>query len=318
MSEPSPDPTAAADRSTETAAPGVPPPGHAVIRYLDVDGVRLRTSTRGTGRPLLIISGLGARLELAEPFEREIITHGIQVIGFDAPGVGESTDYRWPRRIPGIARTVERLLDAVGHQQVDVLGVSLGRVIAQQLAHQAPRRVRRLVLAATGPGVPGLGGVPGSPRAVLAVANRRRYQSPEHYRRVAGDLYGGAARTDPDALLHGSFARFSQTPSLRGYLGQLYAISLWTALPWLARLRQPTLVLAGDDDPLVPALNGRILAHFIPDSRLHVVPGGGHLLLLERPAEMARHVADFLHRNKDHTHPPTAINDDHEQNRGPR
>ena len=99
---------------------------------------------------MLIISGLGARLELAEPFEREIIAHGNQVIGFDAPGVGESTGYQWPRRIPGIARTVERLLDAVGHQQVDLLGVSLGGVIAQQLAHQAPRRVRRLVLAATG------------------------------------------------------------------------------------------------------------------------------------------------------------------------
>ena len=69
---------------------------------------------------------------------------------FDAPGVGESTGYQWPRRIPGIARTVERLLDAVGHQQVDVLGVSLDGVIAQQVAHQAPRRVRRLVLAATG------------------------------------------------------------------------------------------------------------------------------------------------------------------------
>ena len=316
MSEPSPD-SSAAVRSAETAAPGTPapgasPPGQAVIRFFDVDGVRLRTSTRGTGRPLLIINGLGARLELAEPFEREIIAHGIQVIGFDAPWVGESTGYRWPRRIPGIARTVERLLDAVGHQQVDVLGVSLGGAIAQQLAHQAPGRVRRLVLAATGPGVVGLGGVPGSPRAVLAVATRRRYQSPGYYRRVAGDLYGGAARTDPDALLHGSL---SQTPSLRGYLGQLYAISFWTAIPWLRRLRHPTLVLAGDDDPIVPALNGRILAHRIPDSRLHIVAGGGHLFLLERPAEMARQVADFLHRNPDDTHPPATINDENEQDR---
>ena len=111
--------------------------------------------------------------------------------------------------------------------------------------------------------------------------------SPGYYRRVAGDLYGGAARTDPDALLHGSLARFSQAPSLRGYLGQLYAISFWTGIPWLRRLRQPTLVLTGDDDPIVPALNGRILAHFIPDSRLHVVPGGGHLFLLERPPRSA-------------------------------
>ena len=89
-------------------------------------------------------------------------------------------------------------------------------------------------------------------------------------------------------------------------------------VPPHGRLRHPTLVLAGDDDPLVPALNGRILAHHIPDSRLHIVAGGGHLFLLERPAEMARQVADFLHRNPDGTHPTATINDDHEQDRGPR
>ena len=92
----------------------------------------------------------------------------------------------------------------------------------------------------------------------------------------------------------------------------------YCALPWLARLRHPTLVLAGDDDPLVPALNGRILAHRIPDSRLHIVAGGGHLFLLERPVDMARQVADFLHRNPDDTHPTTPINDENEQDRGPR
>ncbi len=123
------------------------------------------------------------------------------------------------------------MLDVLGHQQVDVLGVSLGGVIAQQLAHQAPNRVRRLVLAATGPGAVGLGGIPGSPRAMLALATRRRYRSPDYYRQVAGALYGGMARTDPDALLHGSVARFSQTPSLGGYLGQLYAISFGPGSP---------------------------------------------------------------------------------------
>jgi pimeloyl-ACP methyl ester carboxylesterase len=96
---------------------------------------------------------------------------------------------------------VERLLDALGYQRVDVLGVSLGGVVAQQLAHQAPERVRRLVLAATGPG---LGGVPGNPRALLALATPRRYRQPDYYRRIAGRVYGGAAREDPDALLHGS------------------------------------------------------------------------------------------------------------------
>src|SRR6478752_7421074 len=161
----------------------------ANIRFVDVDGVRLRTSIRGTGTPLLIITGLGASLELAEPFEREIVARGLQAISFDAPGVGESTGYPWPRRMPGVARTVERMLDELGHQQVDVIGVSLGGVIAQQLAHQAPDRVRRLVLAATGPGVVGLGGIPGSPRVLLEMATPRRYRSPDHYRRVAGRIY---------------------------------------------------------------------------------------------------------------------------------
>jgi poly(3-hydroxyalkanoate) depolymerase len=268
-----------------------PSPDPPTIRFVDVDGIRLRTAVRGGGPPLLLVTGLGASLDLARPFERELTARGVQTLAFDAPGIGGSTAYTLPRRMPGIARTIEAMLDALGYDRVDVLGVSLGGVVAQQLAHQAPRRVRRLVLAATGPG---LGGLPGSPRVLLALATPRRYYQPDYYRRIAGRVYGGQARRDPDALLHGSPARFVERPSVRGYLGQLYAIAGWTSLPWLHRLRQPTLVLAGDDDPIVPLLNGRILVRRIPDARLHVVDGGGHLFLLERPAEMAALVTGFL------------------------
>ena len=269
------------------------------IRYVDVDGVRLRTSIRGVGRPLLLLTGIGASLDLSAPFEHALNPHGVQTIAADAPGTGASTRYRRPRRMPGLARTFELMLDFLGYEQVDVLGASFGGILAQQLAHQAPRRVRRLVLAATGAGVAGLGGVPGSPRAILALATPRRYQSPDYYRRIAGALYGGQARRDPDALLHGSIAPFSESPSLRGYIDQLYAISFWTGLPWLWRLPHPTLVLAGDDDPIVPAINGRILASIIPNARLEIIDGAGHLLLLERPIEMAALVADFLTVNGD-------------------
>jgi poly(3-hydroxyalkanoate) depolymerase len=264
------------------------------IRFVDADGVRLRTSVRGTGSPLLLLTGIGASLEVAAPLERELNRHGLQTISLDVPGTGSSTRYTRRRRMRGIAGTVERTLDALGYDRVDLLGVSFGGVLAQQLAHQAPTRVQRLVLAATAAGVPLLGGVPGSPGALLALATPRRHQSPDYYRRVAGALYGGAARQDPDALLHGSVARFAEAPTLRGYLDQLYAISFWTGLPWLWRLPQPTLVLAGDDDPIVPVINGRILARFIPHARLQIVRGGGHLFLLERPEEMAAVVAGFL------------------------
>jgi len=89
-------------------------------------------------------------------------------------------------------------------------------------------------------------------------------------------------------------ARFTRAPSLSGYLAQLYAIAGWTSLPWLYRLPQPTLVLAGDDDPIVPLVNGRILHRLIPDSRLHVLNGGGHLFLLERAADIGSLVTDFV------------------------
>ena len=158
----------------------------------------------------------------------------------------------------GVARTVERLLVALGHGTVDVFGVSLGGAVAEQLAHEL--RTGWPPSSLTGPG---LGGVPGSPRVLWTLATPRRFHRPDYYRRVAADIHGGLARRDPDALLHGSPARFTQRSTMRGDAAQLYSVAGWTSVPWLHRLRRPTLVLAGDDDPIVPLINGRILAWLI-------------------------------------------------------
>lgn len=262
-----------------------------IQRTVLVDGLRIRTSVRGSGRPLLLIMGLGGNVGMWRPLVDELVPQGIQTIAFDAPGTGESGSWRLPRRMPGIARVVERIVQTLGYGRVDVLGVSLGGAIAQQLARQAPRRVGRLVLAAT---MPGIGGVPGSPAVLAKMMTPRRYRDPAYFRQIAGELYGGRARADPGGLLHGTGARFTAPPSLTGYLHQLYAIQGWTSMPWLHRLPQRTLVMAGDDDPIVPLLNGRILAWRIRDARLHVVRGGGHLFLLEEPVPSAALIASFL------------------------
>lgn len=268
-----------------------PSPEQAHIRFLDVEEVRLRVSIRGHGEPILIITGLGASLDLAEPFETALVRHGFQVISFDAPGVGQSTAYRRPRRMPGFARTIELMVRELGYSELDVLGVSLGGAAAQQLTRQAPRLVRRLVLAAT---APGLGGIPGNPRVLMRLATPRRYYDAQYLQKVAGNIYGGSLRRDPSVLFSESMKRFVERPSVLGYVGQLYAISGWSSTPWLHRLHQRTLVLAGDDDPIVPLANAHILRSLIRRSRLHVVRGGGHLFMLERPAEVAAVVADFL------------------------
>jgi poly(3-hydroxyalkanoate) depolymerase len=258
---------------------------------VEVDGVRLRVAVRGTGRPLLLLMGIGGNLDMWTPFQDALDGQLIQTITVDAPGTGDSTGYRVPRRMGGLARTMELMLDALGHDQVDLLGVSFGGVLARQLAHQAPGRIRRLVLAATGPG---LGGVPGSPQVLWNLATPRRYTQPDYFRRIAGRTYGGGSRRDPDALLHGSPARFTRPPSYSGYLAQLYALAGWTSMPWLRRLPHPTLVLSGDDDPIVPLVNGGLLGRLIPDARLEIIDGGGHLFLLEEPKRIAFVVTEFL------------------------
>jgi pimeloyl-ACP methyl ester carboxylesterase len=121
----------------------------------------------------------------------------------------------------------------------------------------------------------------------------RRYLSPTYLRRVAPRIYGGATRR-PGGLAASRHAWAQRPPNRIGYLHQLYAISGWTSVPWLRRVRQPTLVVCGDDDPLVPLRSARLLARLVPDARLHVVPGAGHLVLVEDPVGCAQLVREFL------------------------
>jgi pimeloyl-ACP methyl ester carboxylesterase len=109
--------------------------------------------------------------------------------------------------------------------------------------------------------------------------------------RIAGDIYGGAFRHDP-SLIDGHAAAMHGTRSL-GYLYQLLAMSGWTSLPWLWSLPQPTLILMGSDDPLVPPINGRILAGLIPNAELRIIDDG-HLFIVTRPKETAGVIEAFL------------------------
>ena len=141
------------------------------------------------------------------------------------------------------------MLDALGYDRSTCSGSRSAGWSPSNSPTRHPTRVRRLVLAATGPG---LGGVPGSPRVLLALATPRRYYQPDYYRRDRrADLRRPPAPIRTRCCAARSPASSSR-PTVRGYLGQLYAITGWTSLPWLHRLPQPTLVLAGDDDPIVP------------------------------------------------------------------
>jgi poly(3-hydroxyalkanoate) depolymerase len=257
---------------------------------LDVGGLRMRVAERpGNGTPLLLITGIGAHLDMWGPLERQL--DGRHLIAFDAPGTGGSDRPRLPLRMSGLARIIERLLDALGHDLVDVLGVSFGGALAQELALRHSERVRRLILCATSSGMIA---VPPKPLPALLLMTPVRYYNAKLFRMTMPRIAGGRTARDPAVLARQAGARLAKPPDLLGYAYQLYATTGWTSLHWLHRLPQPTLVIAGDDDRAIPLVNARLLARRIPDARLHVVKGGGHLFVIDEPASVAGEIAAFL------------------------
>jgi len=163
-------------------------------------------------------------------------------------------------------------------------------VIVTALPRSEPERCRRLVLCATATGSLM---VPAHPGVLLRMATPARFMSADYARRVAGDIYGGDFRKNPG--LAAEVFRHVRWQSRLGYYLQLAAAAGWTSIHWLHSLRQPTLVMAGADDPIVPMANARLICGLIPDAELKVMDCG-HLFLLTRAEESARAIERFLDR----------------------
>jgi pimeloyl-ACP methyl ester carboxylesterase len=263
----------------------------ALRTFARVDGHLLRVSVGGQGPPILLIMGLGGNIEMWAPLEGALHERGFQTITYDAAGTGESPPRVVPLRPHGLARQAAHVLDALGLPDADILGVSFGGGVAQELALRNPHRVRRLVPAST---MCGLGGVPGNPVALGLLATPLRYYSPRFLQATARWMYGPVVDPD-DKLMHQQVrARRSRPPTLWGYVSQLYAVAGWTSLPWLHRVTAPTLVITGAKDPIVPPVNAKLLHARIPDATLHVVPDAGHLLLMDHAVECAELMSCFL------------------------
>lgn len=261
------------------------------LRQVTILGHDVRVAVRHgsePGPPLLLCNGIGASLDLLEPFV-DALDERITVVRFDVPGVGGSPDPRTPYNFALLAVFVGRLMTELGFTSYDVLGISWGGGLAQQLAFQHPRRCRRVVLVSTGTGSLM---VPASPRVLSKMVTPRRYRDAGYAVTVAAELYGGHVRKHPELvkrLLHDH----SRVGSRRGYLFQLLAGAGWSSLPALPFIRQPVLILAGDDDPLIPLVNAEIMRCLLPHAQVHVY-ADGHLGLVTSAADLAPRVAAFL------------------------
>lgn len=229
-----------------------------------------------------MINGLAAPLEFWRPLEARL--GDFQTITVDAPGAGRSST---PIGAFGLERFADVMSDLLEHLDIDsasVLGLSLGGMIAQELAHRHPQRVEKLVLCST------TYRRTYNARGMGILARRAR----DGYRRYLDVSSGEQPASVSDPPLRLLPRDLGGLPSGRGFVLQMRAAMNWSSRAWLDQLEMPVLVIVGADDLLIPVSQSRRIAEKVRRGRLVVVPGGGHLWALKQPAAAADMVRQFL------------------------
>lgn len=251
--------------------------------------IRVRDAGPRERQAVLIVNGSAANLLVLDEFIT-LLARTRRVIAFDQPGMGRSPAVYPTPLIPDLARLCARLMGELGIGHASVIGYSFGGAVAEYLALTRPDLVKQLVLVSA---VYGAAGVPSDPLSSIAVFAHQTALQP-FIRQPARRAYGGGVGRDDAALEAYEHAIASAAPDPLSFVGQAIAVSMWSALPWLWAIRCPTLVLTGSEDHVVMGANSRIIAALVPKARLEILPGAGHLLVMDQAGEVVPLVEAFL------------------------
>jgi 3-oxoadipate enol-lactonase len=242
----------------------------------------------GDGPPLLLIPGIPAIVSDWSPLA-ERLSSSHRVIAYDNRGSGRSTVTPGPYTTRQLAGDAVGLLDTLDIERADVFGMSLGGMIAQELALGWPERVDHLVLGCTHAGIRHAEPQPTETGRAFAMrtddwALRMRTLAPFAFaRNVNGSLL--------EAFID---KKQGDVQAPEGYRAQIQAVLEHDSFDRLDRIASPTLVVTGDDDQVISAASSRVLAERIPSAVLEVIGGAGHLFFIERPDETLRVLSGFL------------------------
>jgi pimeloyl-ACP methyl ester carboxylesterase len=265
------------------------------MAQVTVPGARLHVEQTGEGEPLLFVTGFAIGSEVFAPV-LPVFSERFRCVTYDNRGAGRSSVPLLPTSIPELAADAVRVLDALGIASAHVHGVSMGGMVAQEIALRFPHRVRSLVLEGTSPGGPR--SAPPPLRGAAALALQRAPVKPELRRKMATQALFSPdfAREHPTEVL-GHLRRLgADRAGVRGALLHLWASAWHDTYARLPQVQAPTLVVHGELDALVPLANARVLAARIPRAELAVVEGCGHIPLLERTEQVRDLVLGFLDR----------------------
>jgi len=237
--------------------------------------------------PLLLIAGIPAVADDWAPLAERLT--GRRVIAYDNRGSGGSTVTPGPYTTAQLADDAAALLDHLGIARADVFGMSMGGMIAQEVALLAPERVRHLVLGCTH------AGLRHATRQPRETAMAFAFDTDEWEARIrALAPHAFSRHVDRDALDEFIAKKAGDVQDPAGYRAQVAAVLSHDALDRLPRVSAPPLVITGDDDRVIPGESSEPLAKAIPGARLHIIDRAGHLFFIERPGATLRGLRDFL------------------------
>ena len=258
---------------------------------LDVNDAELYYERRGQGEPLLLLQGMsGHSLHWGEPL-LGALERDFELVLYDHRGVGRSAPHDASFQIADLAADAAALLQTLAIERAHVLGISMGGMIAQELALAAPERVSTLTLGATWCGGPDATFT--DDRVINDLAMAILSGDPERKIRAGWEVNVSSAF----AAAEGNFERFYDVAvafpvSLPTIMLQVQAIMAHDTSARLRDIAAPTLVVHGTADRMLAAANGELVASLIPDARLELLEGVGHLFFWERPGRVAELVAE--------------------------
>jgi pimeloyl-ACP methyl ester carboxylesterase len=247
---------------------------------------------RGDGEPLLLIRGVGSTCEGFKP-QVEGLSPYFRVISFDNRCVGRTDQPQEPFTIADMADDTAALLDALEVHSAHVFGVSLGGMVAQELALRHPQKVRRLVLACThaGPRT----AVRAPDWAIRIFDESRDMPRREALRHSIPILFSRKTIEERSELVEETLAVMENNNQPKSsYMLQLGAVMKHDTIDRLSQIAHRTLVMTGSEDALVAPGNSRLIAERIPGARLIEFPETGHLFFTEKPDEVNRVLIDFF------------------------
>ena len=252
-------------------------------------GARIYWDEEGSGEPVLLIMGLGVTSHMWHR-TRPVLAERFRTLALDNRGVGRSDAACGPYPIPLMAADAAAVLDAAGVESAHMFGVSMGGMIALELALQYPKRVRSLIVGCTSAGGPTAVRAEQGARQMLM--SRAEMTTEQALEAPVPFIYDSA--TSRERIAEDVAIRRRWFPRPEAYNAQLEGILAWESYSRLAEIEVRTLVIHGESDRLVPPGNARLIAARVPGAKLVMIPHASHIFATDQPGLAHEAILSFL------------------------